>query len=590
VCQYKVFSRIQENLFDIDKDITEQEQDDTDRNAFFTNGHSIKDGNGCALYSKFVGKLMRYNHEYRFQIAGCPEHCAVISNLLREKGSSTIARYSDYHKDITITTPKNIHTTLTQIAASITQKQVLCVLEQLMVMDHTKIVRVIGDGIYTIPHDFEVLDKYAFRIKYDEEDFKMGSNGGKCFTSNVPHDWENFFNPSANQCFVGVSQHLNERTGTRYKQFLIKEYGEFTDLYKTTHIPHLYCNPMIANGGGGSGKTHWCMKSYLEQNRIKEHEVLFLSPTHNLANEIRLEYFEELGQKGGHDVCYTRHKVSGEMAKTDQERAEYLLQNEYIRKGKRVMVVDEFTQINNKVLDRFINEYKNTFQIILVGDIGFRRHEGKLYPYNYQVGDNISSLVKYIRPDQLNIKSFGKDHRAKCPKLRHLKLTIRNAIDKYENENPDALRWDKRRDHTPIIQTILNQFQELHTISIDDIKEHFVLNETRCDVVVSGYNDISSSNLKVRKRYLDRLKGGKYSRYRYKDSTIYETLLTSEEKPKNSYETYCMSCNSIQGTTIKAPNRVFVDLQDYRCMFSLQHFFVAISRVQYLDQITIVKQ
>jgi len=109
-------------------------------------------------------------------------------------------------------------------------------------------------------------------------------------------------------------------------------------------------------------------------------------------------------------------------------------------------------------------------------------------------------------------------------------------------------------------------------------------------VVISGNNDISSSNLKVRRRYLDRLKGGEYSRYRYKDSTIYETLPTSEEKPKNSYETYCMSCNAIQGTTIKAPNRVFVDIEYYSCMFSLQHFFVAISRVEHIDQITIVKQ
>ena len=148
----------------------------------------------------------------------------------------------------------------------------------------------------------------------------------------------------------------------------------------------------------------------------------------------------------------------------------------------------------------------------------------------------------------------------------------------------------KRRRQYQTIRHILYKFPELHTISIDDITEHFVLNEERTDIVVSGYNDLTSSNKGVRKRFLNRLNGGEYKRYKNNDTTEYKTLPKDERKPKNHSETYCMSCNSIQGITIKNPNRVFVDLQFQTCMFSLQHFFVAISRVEYLHQITIVTQ
>ena len=99
-------------------------------NAFFKDGHSIKDENGCALYSKFVGKLMTINDTFKFNICGNENYCGVVNDLLNSHNSMTTARYNEYDQDITITTPKKIHTTLTQIAGSITQKQLLCVLEQ----------------------------------------------------------------------------------------------------------------------------------------------------------------------------------------------------------------------------------------------------------------------------------------------------------------------------------------------------------------------------------------------------------------------------------------------------------------------------
>ena len=190
----------------------------------------------------------------------------------------------------------------------------------------------------------------------------------------------------------------------------------------------------------------------------------------------------------------------------------------------------------------------------------------------------------------MNVINFNEDYRAKDDRLKQLKRIVRDTIKNYETHNPYVDLWEKRRQQYLPILNILSQFPELHTISIDDIDKHFVLNEERTDIVVSGYNDISSSNKGKRKRFLNRLSGGEYKRYKNNDTTEYKTLRKDERKPKNHTETYCMSCNSIQGITIKAPNRVFVDLEFSTSMFSLQHFFVAISRVEYLDQITIVKK
>jgi hypothetical protein len=189
---------------------------------------------GIRYYAKWAGANDRHILTNSFWINTSPEHVSVIKE---HTGEDAVVKSYD-NGSCCIQYPKKHNFHLAHITAFLTSYQRISVLEQLMIMDYTKIIRVCVDGIY---YTGESELKNVFRLKSDK---CFGNGAGDYYLSNA------------------------------YERELTVEGLDSRNHYaKELHL-----------GEGGCGKTH---NNCLDKGLVRP---LFISPSWKLAVEKKSEY------------------------------------------------------------------------------------------------------------------------------------------------------------------------------------------------------------------------------------------------------------------------------------------------------------
>jgi len=565
----------------------------------FSKDTKKKDDKNVPIYSKMIGKMFGIVEEQSYYKKGGKSDCRMFNYELEQQQSSTYCEYNDYTEDIRVATPRSIYTSYAHIASSIVQSQYLCTFEQLMKMNEDKVVRVIGDGIYYIPHKFKILNDFGFYQKTAEKHFKLRSYGGTCLSSSEIFDWSKFYLDSK---FVENNKRIRQPLKTDHYIVREDQYKMPRDKVYPKNIPKLYNSIEIWKGQGGTGKTYTFYKEKLLQENLDPHEYRFLCPTHQLCNDVRDSHFDTI-TRGKYQNVMTRHAFTREHITDEGERNKNWNELKHNRQGVRVIVIDEFSNSSPDILKEVLFRCKvgkghikglDEFRFILIGDVDITTYDRREYDnydkfnyiptqylFNYQIGNNHSFLLDY----DITYQDFTNDHRAKdCKILQQVKTMCRFNIKCKETEKGPMCFLDKRKFHNFSIFTLLRQFS-IPSVKYSNLNDEY--NVERGDFIVSSYNGLKSANKFKRNRFV-KIINQPFIKYKIGDSSQYITLPRGEEPPKNCRECYSISCNSIQGTTIHHPKLIFLDCMTAYSQFTLQHLFVSLSRGNNIRQYRLI--
>ena len=540
------------------------------------------------IYSKIIGKMMIVNGESSYYIRGDRKWGEELKHQFETLNNGTQVYINPNNVgELQLVSKNKLMRTNVHQSATITHLQHICVFKQLLELDPTKIVRVVGDGIYFEKHPYKLLETHGFREEVEESKFKLSNFCGSVFTSQMPVSWTDF-----------VNFNVEETTYDYHDSYIVKNRRSEYDLdidYKpqeyTTEIPKPYKEVELWLGSGGSGKSYTFFKKFLKENNIGLHEYCFLCPTHSLKEDIQTNYSNYIPS---FSQINTRHKLTAETCVKDSDILSYLEKYSHITEKKRVLVLDEFTMCDSEILYEFIERYRYDYRIIIIGDADFFKSKGKYKVFSYQLSNgNYDELLDYIPTS--NITFFKDDHRARDQELKELKQEIRENIKNYEISRHDLNMFERRCFHMKPVREILES-SKIKRIKYHEINKH--INVERGDVIVSSYNYLEPSKFQDpntkewvspkedRKNFYQKRIDQEYKRWLIQTKTT-KTYVVSKTKPPHSRECYSTSVNQIQGHTIEGAS-LFIDYRNEFCMFSLQHLYVAISRVRNFNQLYII--
>lgn len=198
-----------------------------------------KDNDGIRYYARWTGGCDQHNLEKNFYMKG---EFDLFQNIRNYVSNGKVKWVGVGEGCISYDKEHNYH--LGHISAQITMYQRMNVIEQLLEMDISKIVRVCVDGIYYEEHKFEI--KNVFREK---DGVGFGNEAGDRYGGNI-------FIKELNE-FIKLIEYKPER----------KNYG------KELHL-----------GAGGTGKTH---KVLVDEGFIK---VLYIAPSRKLVRSKNKDY------------------------------------------------------------------------------------------------------------------------------------------------------------------------------------------------------------------------------------------------------------------------------------------------------------
>lgn len=192
-----------------------------------------KDSDGIRYYARWTGGCDQHKLEKSFYMKGDYE---LFQNIRNYVSNGTVRWVGVDEGCISYTKEHNHH--LGHITSFITMYQRISVIEQLLEMDITKIIRVCVDGIYYTEHSFKLCN--VFRYKKD------------CHFGNEPSD----------------------RYISNINDTIEMEFADKREHYaKELHI-----------GAGGTGKTH---KALTDKGLIR---VLYVAPSRKLVRKKNVDY------------------------------------------------------------------------------------------------------------------------------------------------------------------------------------------------------------------------------------------------------------------------------------------------------------
>ena len=293
---------------------------------------------------------------------------------------NTTITYNDYNNMGTITYPKETLYTLKHIASQITAYQRLVVLEQLLKMDISKLVRVCVDGIYFYKHDCEI-NTDIFQDKNDSMTFNNSATENYLSTIIINEDDDDavILEDGYNDCY--------------------EEYDDM-EIELPSAEPREYYQKELHIGSGGTGKTTYNLR---DEGMI---DMLYIAPSWKLAVAMK----EDFKNKFNKDI---RVSVLARLQREPYRDA--------LLKYNANILCDEASQYTEETkLELFKN---NVNRLIVVGDIGFQLppiildgEEG------VEMNDTgFDNIVRYTSKDQ---------KRFKCEKLKFITNTLRDMIEK----------------------------------------------------------------------------------------------------------------------------------------------------------------
>jgi hypothetical protein len=304
---------------------------------------------------------------------------------------------------------------------------------------------------------------------------------------------------------------------------------------------------------GGSGKTHYCLSNKGFCNK------LFTALCWRLIVDKKKEYGV---------VCRSFNRLIGKNTEIYSARYGH----------PSVIVIDEITQINDDDIYKAYELYPNSL-IICLGDI-----DEYNTPYQCMFPD--VNLVDYDFFDY--VKTFEKSYRCKDDNLLALLEDLRECMaDNYENITHDAAAIFAIKDLLKIVDYHIPQ-ENKH--SVENIKNLYNNNDTILVSTINGENnqvDYYTNLFKHLPKYMciNHTFTDVEKRMNGDESIILTGEITHIEQPRTELK-HAFTIHSTQGITIKNPNKLFIDVNR---IFDYQQLYTAISRVEYLDQIIIIK-
>jgi hypothetical protein len=273
---------------------------------------------GTPNYSRWVGLMNRYDDTDTFYMdTDDKEYAGLIVKSTQEYDPRFRAHYDG--KTVMFATEKKQNFHLSQVSGFIYAYQRLNLVEQVLLMDIKKIIRINTDGIKYLPHVFQ--KRICFR--HVETPSKAGL---------VMEDRTDGFLTNVNCC--------NKNDWMRFHIHFIK----------TQQREHYHTE--LFKGAGGNGKTHF---NLMDIGLVKP---LYVANAYRLIRDKEAEY-------KGYNVDVLAN-LTGEW------------QASIIKRAYNVLIIDEASMISDELKNKIMEEYPE-HKLIFCGDIGYQAKpiEGK---------------------------------------------------------------------------------------------------------------------------------------------------------------------------------------------------------------------
>ena len=476
-----------------------------------------------SFYAKFIGKCYSAYEEKKISMFG------ELDYFRRMKDRTNKIFYDYDRKEATIFYPRKRVIHYKHISAQVLAYQRLNIMEQLMKMDETKLLRVCVDGIYYDDHEFEMSDIY--QDKTSEMTFMNSPSVD--YLSNIFKD--------KNKCSVSGIKFGPKRT---------------------------FIKKLCVIGGGGNGKS---TREFMDHGHTN---VLYLAPSWKLSAKV----LEELANKE------TPLKLNDRIDVNVYHRFLYMDFEYNLQKRYNVILCDEASQLTEKQ-KKIIFNIPNK-KVIFLGDIGYQLEpvidykELKKYHIKKKIQTDYLEWIKTDGHFEMNLKGFDKveelttDYRASCDKLKDMKRKLRQLIIKQKYAKKD-IRNEITQQALQYVRSIIQKGdpEELYK------KTDMILSSTHKKI--KYYNQMFSHLEKYLVKSNSRL---------YKNGQIVfdkpEGVKIMKYKDTDINVNHCYTIHAIQGETLGHNDKLFIDFDN---MFSgVRMIYTAISRARRLDQIYLI--
>ena len=328
-------------------------------------------------YAKFIGQCAMINYNRKISMLGESEYF----KAMKDDGNKIY--YDDDLEEATILYNKQNVYHHKHIASQVLAYQRLNIMEQLMKMDTTKILRVCVDGIYYRDHTFDINN--IFQDKTSEMTLR-----------NLP-------------C-------------TDYLSNIFKEDESSISNIKIGKEREYYKSEAVI-GAGGNGKS---TSEFVDMGHVR---CLYLAPSWKLAtyahNTLKADMFnKDIDTAVYHKFLYMNY--------------EYDLQSRY-----NVILCDEASQLTEHTKRKLLSIPNK--KIIFLGDLGYQLEPVindeelcNIYIKENEEGTTTLNYKDWLKEeghhemklnDLDNVKEYTTDYRATCDKLRTIKKELRRIID-----------------------------------------------------------------------------------------------------------------------------------------------------------------
>lgn len=307
----------------------------------------------------------------------------------------------------------------------------------------------------------------------------------------------------------------------------------------------LYSGDIIKNrvvfigGAGGTGKTSSLLRNLPNKN------ICYSSSCWNLIQGQKIMYPDILG--------FSLPNLTGNCGGYKTEK----IQNSNIK----YLIIDELTLIDQKDINKIINEYKNCY-IFLLGDIDI---DGFFYQCTLPT-------IKIFKPNnKLQYIKYTKSYRFN-EKLKNKLDNLRNTM-KLNNNIDNKIKLEG-------LKTYVEKRFKFYN------KEDIVFNSN--DIGISAVNDYDNNDNELTNYFINK---GVKPQYYIKSTIKNKGQLKGqkiETKPEhNNYECKLFkTIHSFQGLDLNNDNKIIISITKN---FDYNLFYTALSRAKRLDQIIILK-
>jgi hypothetical protein len=321
----------------------------------------MKKTNGVPNYSRWTG-IQNGKEEYDYYYSN---NCELEFREFIQANLNENMRISYHDGQLRFGIKKASIKTNNHISGFIYSYQRLNLIEQLLEMDVSKVIKINVDGIKYIPHSFVMKPTFIM-----ETDTKPRTLMSECRE-------DGFI--AGNNCDK--------------LEFLMELHNHF----KNTHLRAHYANELFL-GAGGTGKTHY---NITDKGLL---DVCYVAPSYKLTSAMRAKH--------GCDTLVLAVLFTG----IGDGNKETRIGN--IKKKYKTLIIDEVSMMTEKSRAEIFKLYGDC-KLIFCGDVGYQAKP------IVEIGERpVDINIKAFE----NVRTYTHNYRIKCDKLRAVCDTLRHNI------------------------------------------------------------------------------------------------------------------------------------------------------------------